>query len=90
MPKYSFKINLFFHIGGARAYELIFFPWTQGMFPFSNLNPVPFNPKSLKPLWIRAKTQPQTLTQPQGNAPVKRGQGIRVKPKENKNRGDNF
>ena len=74
----------------SRAYEHIFFPWTQGMFPFSNLNPVPFNPKSLKPLWIRAKTQPQTLTQPQGNAPVKRGQGIRVKPKENKNRGDNF
>ena len=44
----------------TRAYEHIFFPWTQGMFPFSNLNPVPFNPKSLNPSWIRENTQLQT------------------------------
>ena len=32
------------HDDGVMGIQAIFFPWVQRIFPFSNLNPVPFNP----------------------------------------------
>merc|ERR1712198_380639 len=44
-------------IQDSRAYEQTFFPFSQRMFPFSNLNPFPFYPVRLDTLKLRENSR---------------------------------